>query len=147
MDNTQHIELQRENEELKMQLAQLRREHTELKIEHEELKIEHEELKIEHEDLQLNYSENIIVQSMNDMKEKYEQLQKNTIPLFKYQLLNEKYKTFVKNFSGCIVLTEHVIKVLRQIEDNNNNSHTRKNLVYKAEIELMTLKDILEATL
>ena len=140
MDNTQHIELQRENEELKMQLAQLRREHTELKI-------EHEELKIEHEDLQLNYSENIIVQSMNDMKEKYEQLQKNTIPLFKYQLLNEKYKTFVKNFSGCIVLTEHVIKVLRQIEDNNNNSHTRKNLVYKAEIELMTLKDILEATL
>jgi hypothetical protein len=107
-----------------------------LENKYSDLEKKYNDLEKNHEQLKHEYTENVIVQSMNDMKQKYEQLQKSTVPLYKYQLINEKYKTFVKNFSGCVVLTEHIIKVLR-----------RDRLNSKAESELITLKEILEDTL
>ena len=107
-----------------------------LEKEYKDLQLKYQDIENKYEHLRHEYTENVIVQSMNDMKQKYEQLQKSTVPLYKYQLINEKYKTFVKNFSGCVVLTEHIIKVLRRDRLNN-----------KVESELITLKEILEDTL
>jgi hypothetical protein len=89
-----------------------------------------------------NYSENIIIQSMNDMKIKYETLIKSSVSLYKHQLLQEKFTRLIRGFSGCSVLIDHTIKVLK--ESKNTTFIDKKNLISKAELELITIKEILE---
>ena len=94
--------------------------------------------------LQNNYSENIIIQSMNEMKTRYDTMIKMTVPIHKYKSLNEKYEKLVKNYSGCSVLIEHIIKLMRSIEREIPYLRTdKKNILLKAELELMTVKEIL----
>jgi hypothetical protein len=91
--------------------------------------------------LQAEYSENVIIQSMNEMKTRYEIMVKSTVPCFKYKLLDEKYNKLIKNYSGCSVLVEYIIKLLQKSESDIIN---RKDILLKAELELITIKEILE---
>lgn len=125
--NNELIELQNQNKELKRQFDSLNEEYNCLEQEFIKLKTE--------------YSENIIIQSMNEMKTRYDIMIKTTVPSFKYKLLDEKYNNLVKNLVGSCVLIDYVIKLLQKSERDIVN---RKDILLKAELELITIKEILE---
>lgn len=108
----------------------------------QKLSEDHRRLSEDHQELLTNYSENMIIQSMNDMKAKYDLLMKSSVSSHRYNLLQEKFTRLIKGFSGCSVLIEHTIKVLK--EAKNVNIIDKKNLISKAELELITIKEILE---
>jgi hypothetical protein len=78
---------------------------------------------------------------MNEMKTRYDIMIKTTVPTYKFTLLNEKYNKLVKNYSGCSVLVDYIIKLIQKSERDIVN---RKDILLKAELELITIKEILE---
>jgi|688.fasta_scaffold1205995_1 hypothetical protein len=126
-ENKELTELQRENEKLQKSLNSL--------------KEQYNCLETEFVNLQTEYSENIIIQSMNEMKTRYDIMIKTTVPSYKFTLLNEKYNKLVKNYSGCSVLVDYIIKLIQKSERDIVN---RKDILLKAELELITIKEILE---
>ncbi len=108
-----------------------------------QLKLEYNQLKLEYNQLKLEYSENHIIQSMNDMKEKYERLVSTSIPNHKYQLVLEKYSKLYKHTTSSIVLLDHIGKNIRSIE-KMSFIHEIKNLLRKIDLQLTTTKDILQ---
>ena len=106
------------------------------------LQKEYDKLQEEYDKLLNDYSENVIIQSMNDMKQKYDTLLRSTVSLYKHQILQDKFTNLIRSFSGCSVLIDHTIKVLKQTK--NANLLDKKNLISKAELELITIKEILE---
>ena len=125
--NKELVELKRENEKLQKSLNSL--------------KEQYNCLETEFVNLQTEYSENIIIQSMNEMKTRYDIMIKTTVPSYKFTLLNEKYNKLVKNYSGCSVLVYYIIKLIQKSERDIVN---RKDILLKAELELITIKEILE---
>jgi|UniRef100_A0A6C0ALP2 hypothetical protein len=125
--NKELVELKRENEKLQKSLNSL--------------KEQYNCLETEFVNLQTEYSENIIIQSMNEMKTRYDIMIKTTVPTYKFTLLNEKYNKLVKNYSGCSVLVDYIIKLIQKSERDIVN---RKDILLKAELELITIKEILE---
>lgn len=121
-------ELQKQNIELQKELSILNEKYNCLEEEFIKLKGE--------------YSENTIIQSMNEMKSRYDIMIKTTVPSYKYKLLDEKYNNLVKNFVGCSVLIDYIIKLLKKSERDIMN---RKDILLKAELELITVKEILES--
>ena len=121
-------------------------EYTTLKKSFDELKLNYDTLSKEHERLVSDYRENIIVQSMNDMKERYDRLLQTTVPNHKYNLLLEKYNKMVKYFTTCSVLTDHIYKMIKQTERLTFSNDIKQNL-YKIEMEINLTKDILEDSL
>lgn len=109
---------------------------------YDKLQEEYNKLQQEYDKLLNDYSENIIIQSMNDMKQKYDTLLRSTVSLYKHQILQDKFTNLIRSFSGCSVLIDHAIKVLKQTK--NANLLDKKNLISKAELELITIKEILE---
>jgi hypothetical protein len=126
-ENKELVELKRENEKLQKSLNSL--------------KEQYNCLETEFVNLQTEYSENIIIQSMNEMKTRYDIMIKTTVPTYKFTLLNEKYNKLVKNYSGCSVLVDYIIKLIQKSERDIVN---RKDILLKAELELITIKEILE---
>ena len=108
---------------------------------YESLKNDYKLLQLDHNSLKNEYSENIIIQSMNEMKERYTRLVQTTVPNFKYKLLCEKYIMLVKQSSACCVFIDYTVKLLRQIEMIRPND---KNQMLKIETQLLTIKDLLE---
>jgi hypothetical protein len=124
------------------EINSIHEEHAKLQEEHAKLHEEHAKLHEEHAKLLNDYSENIIIQSMNDMKQKYDTLLRSSVSLYKHQILQDKFTNLIRSFSGCSVLIEHTIKVLKQTK--NSNLLDKKNLISKAELELVIIKEILE---
>ena len=81
-----------EYENLKTQYENLMADYDILKRDYQNLQSEHGKLKTE-------FSENIIIQSMNEMKERYERLVQSSVPNHKYNLLYERYTKIVKYFT------------------------------------------------
>ena len=136
------MEIENKYETLKKQYDALENQYGALDNKIEKLKDEHEILQKEYNSLQTNYSENIIIQSMQEMKERYDKMLKSTVTIHKYDILYEKYKKLVKNFSGCAIILEYVIKTLKQL--NKTLFTESKNLLFKAELQLEMIKEILE---
>lgn len=108
---------------------------------YESLKNDYKSLKNDYDRLQNEYSENIIIQSMNEMKERYTRLLQTTVPNFKYKLLCEKYVMLVKQSSACCVFIDYAVKLLKHIEMIRPND---KNQMLKIEMQLLSIKDLLE---
>jgi CO dehydrogenase/acetyl-CoA synthase delta subunit len=134
---SQYTDLQKEFEEFKEDYKNMSIE----KIKYDELKIEYDELKIEYDNLKTEYSENVIIQSMNDMKSRYERLIESTVPKYKYNMLLEKYNYLIKYFTAATVLLEHVNKNIKKID---KASYTQDKLLKQIEMEIQTTKSILE---
>lgn len=92
--------------------------YNQIKKNYENLTLDYNNLKKEHEELKYEYSENTIIQSMNDMKNRYEELIRNTVSLVKYNTLEEKYNKLARNCISSITMIDRVYKYLRRIEDN-----------------------------
>jgi len=71
----------------------------------------------EHNALKLEYSENTIIQSMNDMKEKYNELVKNTVPLYRYDALHERKQVVQNKLIATSVLIDYILLELRQYDN------------------------------
>ena len=136
---TQHATLQQENKTLKTEHATLQEEYATLQQEYATLKEEHATLKEE-------YSENVIIQSMNDMKQRYDRLMQSTVPKHKYTLIYDKYSRMVKYFSACSVLIDHILKTITKLNRTLYNQDT-KQVINKIEMELITTRDILEESI
>jgi len=134
--------LKKQYEALDNDVEKMRNEHILLQKEYDSLQKEYDSLQKEYDSLQTNYSENIIIQSMQEMKERYDKMVKSTVPIHKYDILYEKYKKLVKNFSGCTIILEYVIKTLKQL--NRTLFTESKNVLFKAELQLEMIKEILE---
>jgi predicted nuclease with TOPRIM domain len=134
--------LQNEYTKLEEKNDNLQHEYTKLQEKYDSLQEKYDSLQEKYDSLQENYSENMIIQSMNDMKIKYEHMIKSSVSIYKYQILEEKFTRLIRCFSGCSVLIDHTIKVLK--ESKNINFIDKKNLISKAELELITIKEILE---
>lgn len=136
------MEFENKYEALKKQYDALEKKYAVLDNDVEKMRNEHILLQKEYDSLQINYSENVIIQSMQEMKERYDKMVKSTVPVHKYDVLYEKYKKLVKNFSGCTIILEYVIKALKQL--NRTLFTESKNILYKAELQLEMVKEILE---
>jgi hypothetical protein len=106
------------------------------------LENKHNELITEHSNLVEEFRENVIIQSMQDMKERYERMLRTTVPKIKYDILTDKYLKILKIFSGCTVLLDHTTGLLHKAE--NVYSTEFKNYLKKIQIDVSLVKEILE---
>jgi len=110
--------------------------------EYQKLLSKYDELQKKYNQLEHDYSENTIIESMNDMKRKYEQLVANTVPSYKHNMLSEKFDRVSHTILSSEILIEHIVKGLKKIE--TISSMERINLLYKVQLELIILKEILQ---
>jgi uncharacterized protein YfbU (UPF0304 family) len=150
MENTskkeEHEILQQHENNLASSYGSLHEKYSTLKADHAKLKADHETLKTEHATLKTEYSENVIIQSMNDMKQRYDRLMQSTVPKHKYTLVYDKYSRMVKYFSACSILIEHILKTITKLNRTLYNQDT-KHIINKIESELITTRDILEESI
>jgi|UniRef100_A0A6C0DUN8 hypothetical protein len=106
------------------------------------LKKEKEEIENNYKELQREYSENIIIQSMNEMKERYEQLMLDTVSKYRYENLLQKYNCYSKKINAVNVLLHHIMKQLKVIEHHALDGYEMD--VYRIKFELLSIKEILE---
>lgn len=139
--NEYETELETLRNEYEAELETLRDEHEKLQNEHDQLQNEHDQLKNEHNLLQNEYNENIIIESMNEMKERYERMMRIMVPSHKYEILLNKYKDLIKKVSGCCVLLDHSQTLLKSVDAVFFTE--KKVVVDKIHLELDIIKDIL----
>jgi len=101
------------------------------------------ELEVELETLRAEFSENTIIQSMNDMKDRYNHLVATTVGLPNYNKIKGELEEIKRKIIGVGVLVDHVINILKSIETETYMTNV-KNKIYKIELELLILKEILE---
>jgi sugar-specific transcriptional regulator TrmB len=120
---------------------QLQRDYDQLQSKFDQLKSDHEKLQSKFDQLQSDYSENTIIQSMNEMKLRYEKLTQTTVPNFKYKLLSEKYISLVKRSCASCVFIDHILQALEEIDIIRQND---KNEMTKIKFQLVNIREILE---
>lgn len=113
-----------------------------LQLQIQTLKKEKDEIESKYNCLQKDYSENTIIQSMNDMKERYEQLMLNTVSRYRYENLLKKYNCYSKKICTINILLHHTMKRLKILEQNALDGNEMD--LYRIEFELLTIKEILE---
>jgi hypothetical protein len=115
-----------------------------MNLEEEYIKLESEytELLDKYTSLLSDYSENTIIQSMNDMKARYDELISTTVPIYKYNQMLEKCKELENNKQAGIVLLQHIIKGLVDCESSRLLNSERVKRLQKAQIGLTLLKEI-----
>lgn len=125
--------------------TELKREHTALKREHAELKREHATLKQEHAILNQEYAENTIILSMNDMRDRYNELESNykilkeenerlegeTVSLHLYKIQNEKYKGLHSKAWASIILLDYIVNATKQYHNY---------FMYEGEVDIINLQ-------
>jgi hypothetical protein len=110
-----------------------------------ELENKYTELHKEHTNLLEEYKENVIIQSMNEMKERYERLLKTSVPKIKYEMLSEKYLKVLKTSSGCTVILDHTTDLIHKAERSYSTDF--KYYLSKIESDLLLVKDLLEESI
>lgn len=115
---------------------------------HNELEKEYNTLHTKYELLQESCRENTIIQSMNDMKKeyddtsrKYEELKRTCVSLYRFNFINERLTKLENTLKGVDVIIEHVIDMLSNLDTYIVTD--RKTIIYKAQIELALIKELL----
>lgn len=108
-----------------------------------DLKEEYMKLKEEHEKLIRETSENTIIQSMNDMKEEYERVIQNTVPINRFKALEKRYALLFTTCEAAVVFLEHNRKNIFQMNRYNYDEKACR----KAEMEIIVIKDIIQDAL
>jgi hypothetical protein len=70
----------------------------------------YDDLLKEIESLKQQLSENVVISSMNDMKNQYNNLKNSTIPIYKYNELSTKYNIKSSKVTTTIVILDHILK-------------------------------------
>lgn len=146
MENTNKDEIKKEHDKLKKEHVEIKKEYDKLKKEYEKLKRDHVEIKKEHEDLKYDYSENTIIQSMNDMKEKYDELVSKSIPIYRYDYLKKTHDDLKQKASAVMVLIDYLIMAIGKIE-SRFTIYDGSIDTEKLEYQLSVMKILLEGSL
>jgi hypothetical protein len=77
-----------------------------------ELENEFKILHDENEKLKEEFKENTIIQSMNEMKDRYDRLLRSSVTKTKYEVLNDKHMKVLKVNSACTVILEQIDNLL-----------------------------------
>lgn len=116
-----------------------------LQYEFDKLNDEYIELKKSNNNLIRDYSENIIIQSMEDMKTQYNTLSKtldiyknNSVPTIRYQKILDKYNNLIEIINGSSVIIKQSQSTLEKIKLD-------KKYLPKLEIYLLVLHDIINS--
>jgi nucleotidyltransferase/DNA polymerase involved in DNA repair len=109
------------------------------------LKQENEKLQNELDDLRHEYSENTIVQSMNDMKDRYEELVSTTVSLYKYENLKKKHTAVYRTVLGITILNNHIKKIVEELE--TRFTYERYNMLTRIKSDIITINEIIEDVL
>ena len=140
--------LQSNYDQLQSNYDQLQSNYDQLQSDNDELQSNYDELQSNFDDLQSvycklknDYSENTIIQSMNDMRDRYLKLIQTTVPSYKYQLLSEKYISLVKRSCASCVFIDHILKSFESINIIRENE--RKEMT-KIKFQLVNIREILE---
>jgi seryl-tRNA synthetase len=141
--NERHSELNERHSELSKRYSELSERHSELSERHSELSERHSELSEKYIQLENEYSENTIIQSMNDMKMKYDELVESTVSTYKYNILDKKYKKLTRIITCGSVLLEFNIKTLKRMDNNMYYQNTNSNF-HKIQTNLITLKTLMD---
>lgn len=113
-----------------------------LLVDYKELLKNFDKLKKDHDNLKIEYSENMIIQSMNDMKEKYDELVKTTVPTYKYEYIHEKWKNLKQKSQAVIVLLNFLMENIKKMEyDLHYNTILDEK---KIEFQMYIMKELLE---
>jgi len=113
-----------------------------LKIQLDKLEKEKNELDTKYKKLQHDYSENIIIQSMNDMKRRYEDMLVNTVSKYKYESAIKKINNYFKKICTTSVLLNHVMKRIKTMEQHTSDAGEMN--LYRIDFELLTILEILQ---
>ena len=131
-----------DNDDIYYKHMVLQNEYTLLQHNYTKLQNEYTTLQNDFNKLQKDFSENTIIQSMNDMKDQYNQLLAETVPLYRFNLLSNKHKLSEKKINVSSYLIDRILNRLKRIDDDINQE--LQGDLYKAEFELSTVKEILE---
>ncbi len=115
------------------QYNNLLREHLQLKEQYKTLNGNFEKLKEE-------TSENTIIQSMNDMKIEYERVMKDSVPLYRFTNVKERYDSLYQTCQAAVVLLERIRKKISTIHRFEMDETTAR----KAEMETIVVKDLIK---
>lgn len=126
----------------KEDFEKLYRDYTTLHENFSQLERKYLELNTQHSNLVEEFKENVIIQSMQEMKERYERILKTHVPKIKHDILSEKYFKLLKTSSGCTVLLDHATNLLNQTEKSYPSDY--RNYINKISIDISIVKDILE---
>lgn len=121
----------------------LSKDHKILREKNAELSEKNAELSEEHEKLKHEYSENTIIQSMNAMKEQYEELIASTVAKFRYDMVNERLQSLNRVVTTCSVILEHATTSVRNISERFLYGGQNKLELQKIGFELSMLSEIL----
>lgn len=97
-----------------------------------------------YEELKKEYSENTIIQSMNEMRDRFEELKKDTVSKYKYNLLEEKNRQQNRAINAVLVILENTSKKLRLIDIEMQLPIEIQKDLYRSEIELAIIMELLE---
>jgi hypothetical protein len=117
-------------------------ENEQLKTKYEKLKKENDELEVKYKKLQNDYSENIIIQSMNDMKRRYDELVTNSVSKYKYESVVKRSNNYYKKICTTVVLLNHIMKRIKLLEQHTFDSGEID--LYRIDFEILTIIEILE---
>lgn len=115
----------------------------ELTVDYNNLLEKFQQLQTEHEDLKTEYQENTIIQSMNEMKERYEQIVNTTVSLFKFNMMEKKFNDLYRTASAASVILDHIKKCLSDL-NGKLYSATLVAESLKIESELNLIQELLE---
>lgn len=115
-----------------------KKEFLDLQKKYDQLELKYNELENEHNLLKHETSENVIIESMNEMKKRYDVMIRNTVSMHKHETLIEKYKDLKKTLIGVEMMIKRILQILRKINIDSDGH------IFKIEVELNILKEILE---
>jgi len=110
--------------------------------EYKTLKRDYDTLVEEFDKLKLEYSENTIIQSMNDMKERYNELVNTTVSLYRYKALEKKYNTIYRASFSSLAIISHAKKIINKLD--TRMIYDPERYLVKCKNDLDTLYEIIE---
>lgn len=99
----------------------------------DELKCKYQLLRREFDDLQQQYNENVIIESMNEMKTRYDSMIRNTVSSTKYNSLLELHKDLLMKTTTVHVISNHIMELFTLIKPITTEN---KNVIARIQYEL-----------
>ena len=121
-----------------------------MKKTYEELVCENNRLRKELDDLKYEYQENTIVQSMNDMKRRYDKLLDTTVPIEEYKRVESRNVSNENKLIAARVFIDKIVNDLRIYEQEHMRTEMdiyNNYKIYRIQLKLIFLKDVLELTM
>ena len=130
--------LEEEYKTLGEEYKTLEEEYKTLGEEYKTLGEEYRILEKAHKTLEEEFKENSIIESMNEMKERYDAMILNTISLNRYKHLEAKYNQQSHKSIAVSVFLDHILKSLKTMDVMATNTQ-----YCKIQLEIMIAKELL----